>query len=133
MKSKNVLYTLLVLVLMLALAMVKLRHEPIAKELFDRKPETLSFTQHALCRMACRQISKEEINEVMVRGVINLNKSDKRDRPCPTYALQARTGDGQYLRVVFAQCDEETKVVTCYDLEREVECHCPGDESKYKN
>jgi hypothetical protein len=31
--------------------------------------------------------------------------------------------------VVFAQCDDETKVVTCYNLEEDFDCHCPGDPS----
>ena len=133
MRSKNVVYSLLVILLMLMLAVVKLRHEPVAKEAFDRKPHSLYYTKHAVCRMDCRHITKEDIMEVMKEGVINLNKSDKRDKPCPTFALQSRTEDGQYLRVIFAQCGEETKVVTCYDLEKDFECHCPGDEFKYKN
>ena len=61
------------------------------------------------------------------KGLIHFNKSDRRAKPCPTYALQARTSEGQYVRVIFAQCDNQTKVVTCYDLEREYPCDCPGD------
>jgi hypothetical protein len=133
MKPKNVIYSLLVIVLMLVLAMLKLRNEPQPREIFDRKPHSLSYTKHALCRMDCRHITKEDISEVMSAGVINLNKSDKRERPCPTFALQGRTRDGQYIRVVFAQCEAETKVVTCYDLEKDFECHCPGDEFKNRN
>jgi len=117
---------------MLALAVLKWRHEPPPKEIFNRQPHHLYFTKHALCRMNCRNISEREISEVMMKGVINLNKSNKRDRPCATFALQGRTADGQYVRVIFAQCDEETKVVTCYDLENDFNCHCPGDEFKYR-
>jgi len=133
MKPRNVIYTLLVILLMLALAMLKLRHEPVAKEIFDRKPQHLYFTKHALCRMDCRQISKNDVEDVMKEGVINLNKSDKRDKPCPTFALQSRTDGGHYLRVIFAQCTKETKVITCYDLERDFACDCTGDEFKNKN
>lgn len=76
--------------------------------------------------MDCRQISRKEINEIMEKGVINLSKSDRRDRPCPTYALQGRTSDGDYIRVIFAQCDDETRVVTCYNLEKDFDCDCPS-------
>ncbi|HVG41406.1 MAG TPA: DUF4258 domain-containing protein, partial [Chitinophagaceae bacterium] len=81
-----------------------------------------------LCRMNCRNITKEDILEVLKEGIINLNKSNRRDRPCPTFALQDRTIDGQYLRVIVAQCDKEIRVVTCYDLEKDYECHCPSSE-----
>jgi hypothetical protein len=66
----------------------------------------------------------------MNRGIINLAKSDPRDRPCPTYALQGETGDGESVRIIFAQCPAETKVITCYNLHKEFECHCSGDERK---
>jgi hypothetical protein len=32
--------------------------------------------------------------------------------------------------VIFAQCNDETKVVTCYNLEEDSDCHCPGDQNK---
>ncbi len=130
MKPKNVIFTACFVIAVLAIVISRLRHEPRAKEMFDRTPAQLQYTKHAKCRMNCRHISKKEIDEVLQKGVINLNKSDRRYRPCPTYALQGRTSDGQYIRIIFAQCDNETKVVTCYDLETDFKCHCPGDEKK---
>lgn len=127
MRTKNATYTLLAALILFAFAFYKLKTEPKAKEPFDRTPSELIYTKHAKCRMQCRQITKADIDEVMKEGVINFSKSDKRDRPCPTFALQDRTVDGQYLRVIFAQCDENTKVVTCYDLEKDFTCNCPGD------
>jgi hypothetical protein len=97
---------------------------------FDRRISTLEYTQHARCRMDCRHISQNDINDIMRNGEINYAKTDVNDAPCPTYALQGLTNDGQRLRVIFAQCETKTKVVTCYDLEKDFECHCPGDEKK---
>jgi hypothetical protein len=97
---------------------------------FDRRTSTLEYTQHARCRMDCRHISQNDIGDIMRSGEINYAKTDVNDTPCPTYAVQGYTNDGQYLRVIFAQCETKTKVVTCYDLEKEFECHCPGDEKK---
>lgn len=77
--------------------------------------------------MDCRHISKEEIKEVMEKGIINFNKSYRNERPCPTFALQGRTSDGDNVRVIFAQCSSETKVITCYNLDEDFACHCPGD------
>ena len=97
---------------------------------FDRRISTLEYTQHARCRMDCRHISQNDINDIMRNGEINYAKTNVNDAPCPTYALQGLTNDGQRLRVIFAQCETKTKVVTCYDLEKDFECHCPGDEKK---
>lgn len=97
---------------------------------FDRRISTLEYTQHAKCRMQCRHISQNDINDIMRTGEINYAKSNVQDAPCPTYALQGYSNDGQHLRVIFAQCQTKTKVITCYDLEKDFECHCPGDEKK---
>ena len=97
---------------------------------FDRRISTIEYTQHARCRMDCRHISQNDINDIMRNGEINYAKTNVNDAPCPTYALQGLTNDGQRLRVIFAQCETKTKVVTCYDLEKDFECHCPGDEKK---
>jgi len=128
MKPKNVIFTLFLALALLVIYIKRVSHEPTARELFDRHPAHLAYTKHALCRMDCRHISKEDIQEIIDRGIINLNKSDRNDKPCPTYALQGQTGEGESLRVIFAQCGEETKVITCYNLKKEFECHCSGDE-----
>lgn len=104
--------------------------EPPQREAFDRRPASIIYTKHALCRMDCRHISREEIAEIIDHGSINFNKSNRRAAPCPTFALQGRTAGGENIRVVFAQCSGQTKVITCYNLEEEFECRCPGDEPK---
>ena len=125
MKGKNVIFSLCLILTVLALVVSRIQHEPQMKEAFDRHPSKLYYTRHALCRMDCRRISKKDISEIMQKGIINFSRSDRNDRPCPTYALQGETSGGEKLRVIFAQCDEETKVVTCYNLEEDFECHCP--------
>lgn len=99
---------------------------------FDRRISTIEYTRHARCRMQCRHITESDVEEIMVSGEINYAKSDPADTPCPTFAVQGHSSDGQYLRVIFAQCATKTKVVTCYDLEKDFECSCPGDEKKNK-
>jgi hypothetical protein len=127
MKRGRATISLILVLLLLAVFVYKRWQEPQRRELFDRTPERLLFTRHAQCRMDCRHISKEDIEEIMDKGVINLNKSRRNDRPCPTFALQGETSDHEKIRVIFAQCRNETKVVTCYNLEEEFDCHCPGE------
>jgi len=130
MNKGRVTLSLLVVLAMIAVFVFKRWQEPPQRELFDRTPGKLVYTKHARCRMDCRQISEDEIKEIMKKGIINLSKSDRNDKPCPTFALQGETGEGEKIRVIFAQCDQETKVVTCYNLEKDFECHCPGDDKK---
>ena len=100
---------------------------------FDRRISYIEYTEHAKCRMDCRHITRSEVEDIMRNGTINYRKSDVDATPCPTYALEGTTIDDQRVRIVFAQCDYKTKVVTCIDLNTEWECHCPGDDKKYEN
>jgi len=130
MKTSRATYTLIVVLLFLAAFILIRSHEPRRGEAFNRHPGHLSYSRHAQCRMDCRHISPQDIADIMEKGIINFNRSNRNGRPCPTFALQGLTSGGATLRVVFAQCREETKVVTCYNLREEFECHCPGDENK---
>lgn len=95
---------------------------------FDRTTSYLEYSKHASCRMQCRKISGEEVEEIMQEGKINYNKSDLKAGRCPRYALEGETNDGQEVRIIFAQCNEKTVVVTVIDLEKDHACDCPGDD-----
>ena len=97
---------------------------------FDRRTGYLEYSRHALCRMDCRKISRDEVKEVMTEGRINYNKSDIRNSRCPRYAVEDDTNDGQRVRIIFAQCNDKTVVVTVIDLDKDYACNCPGDEKK---
>jgi hypothetical protein len=105
---------------------------------FDRRISYLQYSNHAKCRMQCRNISQAEVEEIMQDGKINYNKSDLKSvklsgNNCPRYAVEGITKDNQRVRIVYAQCDQSTTVVTVIDLETEFQCSCPGDDDKYKN
>jgi uncharacterized DUF497 family protein len=100
---------------------------------FDRRTSLLEYSNHAKCRMQCRKISQAEVEEIMRDGKINYTKSDLQNARCPRYAVEGITNDNQRVRIVYAQCNESTTVVTVIDLETDFECHCPGDDDKYKN
>ncbi len=127
MKPASVILSLLIVVVFFIVFILKRWKEPPQREAFNRHPASIFYTNHALCRMDCRHISKEEIAEIIDHGSINFNRSNRRGNPCPTFALQGRTASGENIRVIFAQCPVETKVITCYNLEEEAACHCTGD------
>lgn len=101
--------------------------DPQRKEVFDRHPSNIEYTRNAECRMNCRHISKEDISYVMHKGVIIYNKSNLRDKPCPTFVLQGFTDSGENIRIIFSQCRNVTKVVTCYNLKKDFNCDCGDD------
>src|ERR1700738_4048648 len=79
---------------------------------FHRRTAFIEYTHHARCRMDCRHITEQEVKEIMQNGSVNYRKSDLNAQPCPTYALEGRTTESQRLRIVFAQCDQSSRVVT---------------------
>ena len=100
---------------------------------FDRRISFLEYSNHAKCRMQCRKISQAEVEEIMQDGKINYNKSDLKNARCPRFAVEGVTKDDQRVRIVYAQCNEKTEVVTVIDLETDWSCSCPGDDKKYDN
>lgn len=126
MNNRRLFLPVLLLLLVFLVFIIRRWNEPKSREAFNRSPAALTFTKHALCRMQCREIDRGEIEEIMKKGVINFNKSNRRGRGCPTFAVQGRTTSGESIRVIFAQCPSETRVVTCYNLEREFPCECSG-------
>lgn len=100
---------------------------------FDRRISFIEYSKHARCRMGCRKISQAEVEEIMRNGRVNYNKSDLKNTRCPRYAVEGVTTDKQKVRIVFAQCNEKTQVVTVIDLDTDWSCTCPGDDKKFDN
>lgn len=91
---------------------------------FDRSANNLFFTKHAKCRMKCRNITQQEVKDILINGTINYSKSDLNDPRGPSYALEGRTRDRQKVRIIFAPKKQHLTVVTVIDLERDYVCNC---------
>ena len=100
---------------------------------FDRRISYLEYSKHAKCRMECRKISHAEVEGIMRDGKINYKKSDLQNSRCPRYAVEGVTADNQKTRIIFAQCNDKTTVVTVIDLDTAWACDCPVDDKKYDN
>lgn len=92
----------------------------------NRQPARINYSKHARCRMACRHISEQEVEDILKNGSINYRKSEIGDQPeCRRkYALEGNTNDGQRVRIIFAPCREEVTVVTVIDLGQDWTCDC---------
>jgi len=99
---------------------------PSSTKLEELAYQKLEYTKHGACRMKCRNISEAEIKQVFKSGKINYDKSEVHDKPFPTYAVEGATAEGKRLRIVIADCDTISKVVTAIDLKEEHDgCDCP--------
>lgn len=124
-RQKSQLFSVILLVVLVGITLFQNQQNKASFDDFEQNVDKkIYYTKHAKCRMDCRHISKEEINFIREEGNINYRKSDLEDKPCPTIAKEGRSKDGQMLRVVFAECVNETKVVTAIDLENEYTCNC---------
>ena len=94
--------------------------DPILARL-AQKP--LRYTQHGRCRMACRHITEAEVQDLLSDGHIAPDRT-RTDGECVSYAVEGRTDDGQDVRIVYADCDRETRVVTTIDLDTDWPCSC---------
>ncbi len=104
---------------------------PSSAKLEELGWQKLEYSKHAACRMECRHISEAEIiellgkKEIHGKGKVNYDKSDVHDMPWPTYAIEGITTTGKNLRIVIADCDTISKVVTTIDLKMENDsCEC---------
>ena len=123
---------LVILIILIAVSIVFFGENKRGKIAFNRNISSLEYSAHAKCRMNCRNISAAEVQEILKEGTINRRKTNTSSKPCPSYALEGRTADDQRVRIVFAQCGQDTKVVTVIDLGMNWECDCPGDKRKSK-
>ena len=98
---------------------------PGTLKLEELQSQTLQYTEHAQCRMQCRKISEEEVRQLLKEGKINYGKSNVHDVPCATYAIEGATKIHAKVRVIIADCDSVSKVVTTIDLTSEKDsCNC---------
>lgn len=84
----------------------------------------LELTRHGTCRMACRGVDLDEVRSVLADGTL-IPERTRTDGPCPSHAVEGRGTDGHRLRVVYAACADETRVVTAIDLDADPPCDCP--------
>ena len=91
----------------------------------NRHPAHINYSKHARCRMDCRHITEDEVEDILRTGKINYAKSDIKPKECSKkYAVEGYTKDNQHVRMIFSPCSEEVTVVTVIDLDKEWVCDC---------
>lgn len=88
------------------------------------RAKRLDYTRHGRCRMTCRNIREAEVEQILREGRVDRSRT-RMDGECPSYAVEGTTEDGQRVRIVYADCPAETRVVTAIDLGEDWPCDCP--------
>ncbi len=102
-------------------------NEVVVKERgLNRNPSHINYSKHARCRMDCRKVTQQEVEDILQNGSINYRKSELQGNDCnKKYAVEGYSKkDNQHLRIIFAPCNNEVTVVTCIDLDVDYECSC---------
>ena len=89
-----------------------------------RNTANLVLTKHVRCRMGCRDITMEEIKEMIEKGKVNYSKSGRGSKGDNTLALEGYSYQKQHIRVVVAPEHAGLVVVTCIDLNKKWFCEC---------
>ncbi|MBN8703151.1 MAG: DUF4258 domain-containing protein [Bacteroidetes bacterium] len=98
---------------------------PATLKLEELQSQKIEYSKHATCRMNCRNISKNTVKELLQKGSINYKKSEVQNKPCPKYAVEGTTAQNQHVRIIVADCDSISTIVTAIDLDRETDsCEC---------
>lgn len=79
---------------------------------------TFTFSEHAICIMACKQITEEEVRDILKNGDVNFSESDTRGVPCPSYAIEGTTHNKK-LRVLVTifERDSMAEITTTINME----------------
>lgn len=84
----------------------------------------LYIGERALCRMNCRNVSKDMVIRVLNTGKINIEKSDQGKEPCDEFLIEGIVDSGRHLSIIFGGCDHETIVLNVFDQDKNFDCKC---------
>src|SRR6476661_5492000 len=111
MKEKNVIFSLCLVLTVLAIVVSRIQHEPRRTEIFNRNTGIILYAAEAICQKQCYGLQDKDIETVIHNGIINFSLSERNHKPCPKIVLQGLIAGGRTLQVIFMQCNEKTSVL----------------------
>ncbi len=123
MQPKNVIFTLALVLVVLAIIVSRIRHEPRRREIFSRQTDNIVYNATASCQMKCFGITEKDVAHIIGSGIVNFSQSN-RQQACPTFTIQGRLGSGATVVMVIAQCRKKSTVVHCAVLRAQKNCDC---------
>ena len=121
MKARNVIISLLFVMVLFVVVFMKIRSEPRRKLSFNRNASKVEYSELALCLMSCQGMTANDVNYIIRNGDV-LNKTNKQN--CPSYVLAGKTKAGLHITVYAVQCGRSTKIYKCYKSRDILNCSC---------
>jgi hypothetical protein len=90
---------------------------------FHNDPSELVLTEHAKCRMRCRQIDRATLEDTYQHGELNCSKSEIRDGSF-RYAVERRDAKGDIIRIILVEDQKIHRVITAIRLDKPDMCEC---------
>ena len=92
------------------------------------------YTSHAKCRMECRHINDNEVQDILQNGSVNIAKSELTETDCHRrFAIDGYSKENQHLRIVASPCGNKLTIITCIDLDKKWPCECGEVNQKTKD
>lgn len=123
-RKTNIYFLIIIVIIFLVIKGFSWFNQPGNKNESFRNLSHLILTKHVKCRMNCRNITEEEIKEILKDGRLNKAKSGIGSKGDSTFALEGYSHENQHIRVVVAPESDGLVIITCIDLEREWPCDC---------
>jgi hypothetical protein len=123
-KSQGIITLVVIVVLVIAWILFGKKNENYDRREKGFRHHEIEYSKHARCRMDCRHIDESEVKELLEGGKINYSKSQLTQKPCPKYAVEGETHDGQLVRLIVGDCKNTAVIITVIDLGNDYECEC---------
>ena len=121
MRPRNVIFSLIVVLVMLAIIFYRIRTEPRKKLTFNRNPSRIEYSQFALCRMGCYNINANSIAVIFRKGIVS---DRRRKETCTIFVINATTKPGINIVMIVDQCGTVAKVTDCFYENSATPCNC---------
>ena len=123
MRARNVIVSLIFVILLLGYIFIKVRWlEPRKKLNFNRNPSRIEYTSYAICRMDCFSINANTVAELFRKGEVK--KPLVKNGACNIFTIQTLTKQQMNILAVVEQCGTVAKVKDCFIANQAISCGC---------
>ena len=127
MNARNVIISLVLVLVSLVFIIIKFSLEPKKKMTFRRNPSRIKYSAYALCRMECYAINANTVAIVFQKGQVQLLK---RSNPCATYRINMLTKQNKNYFITVEQCGTGARVLDCFEANVTAGCNCIDEEAR---
>jgi len=125
MKSRNVIISLLIVLIILAFVFIKINYwEPKKKLSFNRNPSRIEYSNLALCQMDCYNITANDITVIIKTGFLIKEKSNLKKKTFALFAIDGQSNNKGSIQIMVEQSGKVAKIKECLRMRDHFVCPC---------